>query len=56
MSDWRDEHERDSLNFEDEEQALPRGEGEGEANEALVARGGRAITDTRALPTTAASA
>jgi len=29
VSDWRDEHERDSLNFEDEEQTLPRGEAEG---------------------------
>ena len=29
MSDWRNDHERDSLSFEDEEQVLPRGEGEG---------------------------
>jgi phosphatidate cytidylyltransferase len=29
VSDWRDDHERDSLNFEDEEQVTPRGEGEG---------------------------
>ena len=29
MSDWRNDHERDSLSFEDEEQAAPRGEGEG---------------------------
>ena len=29
MSDWRNDHERDSLSFEDEEQAVPRGEAEG---------------------------
>ena len=29
MSDWRNDHERDPLSFEDEEQALARGEGEG---------------------------
>ena len=29
MSDWRDDHERDPLSFEDEEPAVPRAEGEG---------------------------
>jgi phosphatidate cytidylyltransferase len=29
VSDWRNDHERDSLSFEDEEQAVPRGEAEG---------------------------
>jgi len=29
VSDWRNDHERDSLSFEDEERAVPRGEGEG---------------------------
>src|SRR5439155_10091210 len=29
VSDWRNDHERDPLSFEDEEQALARGEGEG---------------------------
>jgi phosphatidate cytidylyltransferase len=54
VSDWRDDHERDQLGFEDEEATAPRGEGEGvrvlgpdeQSPRPVPRRGQRAVDDS----------
>ena len=54
MSDWRDDHERDQLDFEGEQATAPRGEGEGvrvlgpdeQSQRPVPRRGQRAVDDS----------